>query len=275
MSQTRLCGGHCPIENIKETTDCYCRICKQTFHMPCYDLIGRRDRLFITPNVVFICDSCLIELDNSSPKRKSNKSGTPVNSSKVRQTLLTPNSDGKFSFVPHPNFTESRSSQSSNISNISKLSKLINELKAQIDNNTNQLDKNTTAVNKLKDSVDVNSSVQQNIKTSEKKTTNDFAGGRVPSKKTFASILTKSNTSQMLNAQQNTPTTSYTKSTFRPKLNADRSATRTKTEDANVKLAMKNRQLISGTGSPVNDILGNGVNLPDKREPKPRIDFLF
>lgn len=80
----RKCGGHCPGENIKDSTNTKCRICKKVYHLPCYDVIAPPSRLFVTPNIVFVCDSCLDEMDNpNSPKRK--QAGQTL----LKQSLLT------------------------------------------------------------------------------------------------------------------------------------------------------------------------------------------
>lgn len=84
----RTCGSQCPGENINDATNANCRICKKVFHLPCYDVIGTASRLFVTKNIVFICDVCSVELDNErSPKRK----GQQI----LQQSVLSPSVTGK------------------------------------------------------------------------------------------------------------------------------------------------------------------------------------
>lgn len=89
----RKCGNHCPEDNVGPTTMTNCRICKKLFHLPCYDVITTSARLFVSANIVFICDACLLELDDEkSPKRR----GTTANSL-FRQSVLSPNVTGNIS----------------------------------------------------------------------------------------------------------------------------------------------------------------------------------
>lgn len=272
MAQTRLCDGHCPKEYIKPSSTCECRVCKIKFHLPCYDIIGTTERVFVTKNVVFICDECLITIDNieSSPKRKAaNNSKAGKNNN---QTKLSQNSNGSIEILSEKN--THIVSNFSNVSNLSKISNLINELKKQIDINTEQLNVNTTSVTELKQSiVSVHSTVNKlntNVTTIRNKNDNQFAGGKVPSQRTFASVISQCNVTQsQLNAQQQTP-----KSSLRPKLDADKSVLRAKSDDMKIKVAMKKRVLKAGTGSPADDVLGNGVQLQE-RIPKMPMKSLY
>lgn len=90
----RNCGGHCPTENKNANTTKNCRMCHKQFHLPCYDVIPPPNKLFVIDNIVFICDACLIELDEpNSPKRKN------PNNTVLKQSILTPTSDGNVSLT--------------------------------------------------------------------------------------------------------------------------------------------------------------------------------
>lgn len=82
------CGGHCPPVNISESTTINCRICANGFHLPCYDVIMPKAKIFLTDNIVFVCDDCLVEL-NKSPKRKNANNGPMLQS--VLSTSITGN----------------------------------------------------------------------------------------------------------------------------------------------------------------------------------------
>lgn len=93
----RICGGHCPIEYSNESTSINCRMCNKYFHLPCYDVTVGKSRVFITMNIVFICDACLDEIElEKSPKRKNVKS---VN---LKQSTLSQSGNGKVGLNSHP-----------------------------------------------------------------------------------------------------------------------------------------------------------------------------
>lgn len=90
----RKCGDNCPEDNVSPTTTTNCRICKKSCHLPCHNVSYSVARLFIIDNIVFICDTCLLDLDNEkSPKRK----GINANSSVLRQYVLSPGMAGNMS----------------------------------------------------------------------------------------------------------------------------------------------------------------------------------
>lgn len=60
----------CPPHNINVKSTVKCFNCDGTFHLPCYDIIQSSDRIFVSKNVIFVCDECLL-LGPNSPKRKS------------------------------------------------------------------------------------------------------------------------------------------------------------------------------------------------------------
>lgn len=87
----RNCGGHCPTENINAATTKKCRMCTKPSHLPCYDVIMPPNKLFIIDNIVFICDACLVEIDNPiSPDRKRK---VPSNNL-LKQSILGANTNG-------------------------------------------------------------------------------------------------------------------------------------------------------------------------------------
>lgn len=55
-NRLRKCDGDFPNENINENTNVKCRACKNLFHLPCYDVSFLSSRLFVSKNIVFICD---------------------------------------------------------------------------------------------------------------------------------------------------------------------------------------------------------------------------
>lgn len=131
---TRICGGHCPTDNLNPATTKNCRICSKQFHLPCYDVIATPSKLFVSNNIVFICDACLDAIDNeSSPKRKKNVS--------LRQSLLSPNVNGNVGLgsqqpPQQPNASVKGTNKQTNEQLISMMSKMMKKM----DEQTNKLD---------------------------------------------------------------------------------------------------------------------------------------
>lgn len=221
-----------------------------------------------------------MELDaKCSPKRKAANASTP-GSKNTRQTVLS-QIHGQVSFAT-PSESASKSPNISNSTHISKLSKLVNELKSQIDMNTQQLNKNTSIVTELKKTVEnVDSNVSKMNETNAIKPNNDnnvFSGGRIPSKETFASILNQNNGNQSKFNKQQHRTTPV--SSFRPQLNTNRSdsrfarTSRVAESIVPIKVSTKNRILKSCTGSLSEHGLGKAVEMT-KRPPKPQMKSIY
>lgn len=73
----------CQPTNINVNTTVDCHTCKGKFHLPCFDIIQPASKLFVSPNIVFLCDDCLTSCENS-PKRKGAKSPKVL-----KQTVLS------------------------------------------------------------------------------------------------------------------------------------------------------------------------------------------
>lgn len=114
----RNCGGHCPTENINAATTKKCRMCTKPSHLPCYDVIMPPNKLFIIDNIVFICDACLVEIDNPiSPDRKRK---VPSNNL-LKQSILAANTNGNVTLTqqqqqqPNTGNTSKKSNKRTNL----------------------------------------------------------------------------------------------------------------------------------------------------------------
>lgn len=60
----------CPAENISsgETVNCHC--CRSPMHLLCYGVHRKSEEIFVSNNIVMICDGCINVRETSSPKRK-------------------------------------------------------------------------------------------------------------------------------------------------------------------------------------------------------------
>lgn len=71
MSTLRKCTADgCPSEKVLASCLASCYSCGSKSHLPCYDIIQKANQVFISPNIVFICDECITD--------KSPISNTPL-----------------------------------------------------------------------------------------------------------------------------------------------------------------------------------------------------
>lgn len=131
----RKCGQHCPEDNVNHATTKKCRMCKKSFHLPCYDVIEKPSKLFIVENIVFLCDDCLEALDNESSPERKRKS---ANNSVLRQSMLSPSVTGSISLSSNmlPPTTTINAKKCSN----EKLYSLMSTIADKLDKQSNKID---------------------------------------------------------------------------------------------------------------------------------------
>lgn len=144
----RICGEHCPTENINAATTTKCRNCSKSFHLPCYDVIHSTNKLFVSKNIVFICDACLYDIDSKcSPDRKrKNANANAI----LKQSTLTTNGKANVTLSQHPppNAAAATTSTSKKISN-EQLNAILSSLSDKMDHQTrllNELGQNVCKV---------------------------------------------------------------------------------------------------------------------------------
>lgn len=151
----RICGGHCQPGNVNPATTMKCRNCKNSFHMPCHDIILPLAKVFTNMNIVFICDTCLDVLDGTnSPdrKRKTNRV--------LRDSLLSPNVNSTKMPQQQQHVQQSGSSVSKQTSN-EQLYELLMSLSEKVD-------KQSSKVNEISDNVDtIGNGVMKTYKKTE------------------------------------------------------------------------------------------------------------
>lgn len=128
MSPRKCSRENCPPKcTSKDQTTC-CYRCKDAIHLLCYGINKTLEEIFVTRNVVILCDECMLtDLEEPSPKRKGNAPNL------VQRTL-----DGKLA-------TESPSTKSVPVKPPSN--KLIESL-------SNEIKMQTATITALKSSVD-------------------------------------------------------------------------------------------------------------------------
>lgn len=128
----RICGGHCPAENTNDSVTTNCRICANSYHLPCYDIIGSKAKLFVSRNIVFVCDGCLTEI-NSSPKRKN------ANNMQLKQSVLSTTVNGNVGFSSQQS-TPSSNNKSTSKATTDKMYSLMASMKKSMEDQTKRLD---------------------------------------------------------------------------------------------------------------------------------------
>lgn len=129
----RICGGHCPIENINDSTTVNCRKCGSSCHLPCYDVIVPKAKLFVIRNIVFICDACLDDMDKS-PKRKAKPTV------QLKQSVLAQGNNGHVGFSTPQSKPGKETPKVSNASN-EQLFTMMTSMKKTLEKHTMKLDK--------------------------------------------------------------------------------------------------------------------------------------
>lgn len=155
----RNCGKHCPVDNVSHSTTKKCRICKNSYHMPCYGILASLSKMFPSecPNIVFICDECDLDLDNEkSPKRK------PTNPSVLKQSVLASNVNGNVGL------TQQQQQQTTTTSS-SKTKATNEQLMAMMKSMTSQIAKQMEKLIEIGGNVDVigDGVMQTNKKTED------------------------------------------------------------------------------------------------------------
>lgn len=133
----RICSESCPADNIRANATKNCRKCNNHFHLPCYDVIQPPNKLFVTKNIVFICDACLEEIDNpNSPDRKRK---IPPNNP-LRQSILTSNANGTVGVAQQQQSQQTNTGTGSKKPTNEQIFALLTTISGKMDVQTNKID---------------------------------------------------------------------------------------------------------------------------------------
>lgn len=148
MSVRECNHNKCPTAHTSDSNTIACHMCKKDFHLPCYDIIAAKSRIFINKHIVFLCDACI---ECPSPKRK------PAGESKLpTKGESTINSSNRINASTLS--SETATSAPIVVSN-KRMFDLLIEVSAKIDNNSSTL-------SQLKDGVDsIHSTIRDNKNT--------------------------------------------------------------------------------------------------------------
>jgi len=211
MDSNRMCDNSvCPATNITDTTTVKCHHCKKDFHLPCYEIIHSKARIFISKNIVFMCDECL---ECSSPKRKqAGESKTSNEKLTVSASLQSP---------------ERQHAQPPTIFTNKKLSEMIGEMIGEL---SMKIDNNTSTLSQIKNGVDsMHSTIRDNNNLDNNSTYANVLGAKPHLRTQFASEMQPAASS----APQKATTTRE----------------ESRNLDAETKIALKKRQLTAGNST--------------------------
>lgn len=254
MPPNRKCNlKDCPPENVNANTTVSCHSCKGDFHLPCYDVILPPTKLFVSPNIVFVCDECLTSIE-SSPKRK--QSGAPV---VLKQMLLSPMQ------MPTPTTSPRNLTKKPSATN--------DDLRAIMEKMIRKIDVNSVTVGLLKDSVDsMHATVKTNatqIDESIKKSDAEIGSAtktlveqfeKFEKKQTYAAAVGASSSKQIIRQMPSTPN--------KPNNNNNvKASTKVAPEKKKVSVnKYKSCPLTSGTDTGTEHNLGAPVVIPERRK---------
>lgn len=126
----KKCGGHCPIDCINDSTSVRCSVCGDVCHLPCYDIVIPKSKIFIIRNIGFTCDDCM----NASPKRKGNAS------IQLKQSTLTPNAGILLQSAAPPSARSAKGGANASKTTNEQLYSMISSMKNKIEQQSNKLD---------------------------------------------------------------------------------------------------------------------------------------
>lgn len=137
----------CPPDHVQAKYIVQCHICSEKSHLPCYDIVPEKSRVFITLNIVFVCDECLAD---KSPARKAAKS--------LIQATLKPG-DCSISNTPLTSRTATTKTKVETTTH-----KMLKDLTSQMTKTTEQLDLLKQSVNRM-DAVGLSTKIDNNTET--------------------------------------------------------------------------------------------------------------
>lgn len=87
MLEQRCSKEGCPTQNTAEDRTVSCHRCKSLIHLTCYGINKPAEEIFITKNVVILCNECVqAEFNPPSPKRKTTVPSSKLDSMNIGLT---------------------------------------------------------------------------------------------------------------------------------------------------------------------------------------------
>lgn len=259
MSQIKCSSANCIGIDTNEPISCY--ECKKSFHLSCLDIIETPKKIFVTKNIVFVCDACLEFGIRQSPKRKASLVQSTINVTGGEYLLRRAGSTS--------NLSEKKTKQSDSWK---EMNEAVNSMLKEMSRNTSTLAELKNSVNEMNSTVQSNNAVvtslDSTVKLVEQKTS------------TYASIVAKksepepkanSNVKSSITTITNNATPSANVGLLgkKPDIQGARML------DAETKTAIKSRATTAGTNKISSHGLGSAVKpktvpvrspMPDKVE---------
>lgn len=145
----------CPPECTLRDLTCYCFVCKSPIHWPCYEISKKPEEIFVSDNIVLVCDECLINpKEHLSPKRKQpNVAGNLVQRTiDVQNSTLVLSKSSPVTATPPKGATVKPNQQLQNVidtlaQKIDAQTNTIAGLQASVDSMKGAVQHNTVAIN--------------------------------------------------------------------------------------------------------------------------------
>lgn len=233
-------ASHCLQTDPNEPVPCH--ICKTKWHLSCSDIIESPKKIFVTRNIVFLCNSC-IESDPVSPKRK----GALVQSS--FNTF-----SGGFSLqksVSSSSLTEKKQKNKTS-DEIKDMKEVVKSLSFEIKQSTSTLAELKNSINTMHQTIQKNDTTVSSLESTMKSVGQNAA--------TYASVTGQTNRPQISGIKTATTTTN---------VNEPNAVQQARVLDMDTKLAIKGRKLTAGACKITSHSLGSAVKPKNALGTKP------
>ncbi|RYE24259.1 MAG: hypothetical protein EOP45_06000 [Sphingobacteriaceae bacterium] len=232
-----------------------CYGCKMKIHLSCADIIDPPKKIFITKNIVFVCNTCL-STGQQSPKRKQ--------TTFIQASLGSVG--GGIGLQRSNSLTQinTKSTKTNELKELKELKATIKSLESEIKRNTDVLGELKSNVNVMHGSVEKQSSTVVSLESTVKATERDL--------NSFASIVGCSNQPQKFRKIETTtsvPNKQKTTTTTATAAPSKSTESRPRSLDDKTKAAIKSRKLTSGNNTIASHGLGSAV-APKTAPAKPK-----
>lgn len=247
MSQSKMCSRNdCPTTHISPETTINCAKCKHLVHLPCIGIFVKANQIE-SPNVKIYCNKCLNNVQQT-PDKQTPRQQTPKNT--------------KTSAVNQPSMFDS----TANVK-LDELLKLTRELSENLIGNNNSP---STDNNKAKSFATVLKEIEKNTgnvnkKIEELKTKSVQAPVTPIPSRMFREVFPNLESSRKRRRGDNAPSVIDSTPLLKFTPNAQKKP-RKNTLNDETKNAVKNRNLITGTGKSTNHKLGDAVVVNKERK---------
>lgn len=265
MAAKRKCYlNQCAPECVNASTTVECNNCKRKFHLPCYDIIHPVSKLFVSPNIVFLCNDCLLSGEQSPNRKRKNAESPRI----LRQTVLS-SSCQMLPSSPAPAFSTSPLT-----SGAPKKQATLDTLRSSVEKLSKNCAKSSDALMASMDLMfDAISSIKTQLTESVQKNDADFSTVTKSIADKIDAFGSKQSFADVLSASMPSSSKSSVKSSTKTLSVANKSADKkdTAAKRNNTANKFKGHPLISGTSAAASEHLGKEVVITKRNRQKPSV----